>query len=105
MKHFVRGLLVFLSILASFGQKTVYADSILYATAAGAQQLYTLSRTDASATLIGSFGVPGFMAGLAYDAGHDILYGSTTSTNNLYSINRSTGSATLIGPLGVPLMH
>ena len=81
MKNTVRGLLVFLSILASFGQTIACADSILYSTDAGTQQLYTLSRADA-ATLIGSFGVPGVMAGLAYDGGHDILYGSTTSTNN-----------------------
>jgi hypothetical protein len=105
MKDFVKGILVVLPILAGFSGSVVHADSILYATDAMTQQLYTLSRTDASPTLIGSFGVPGAMAGLAYDAGNDILYGSNTVTSSLYSINRSTGSATLIGPFGVGLMH
>jgi hypothetical protein len=103
MKDFTKCVLGFQAILALFVQPTAYAEPILYAT--NMVQLYTLSRTHASATFIGSFGVLGYMAGFAYDAGNDILYGSTTATDNLYSINRATGSATLIGPFGIPLMH
>ena len=53
----------------------------------------------------GGFGVPGYMAALAYDPAKDVLYGTTTGNNNLYSISRSAGAATLIGGLGVDFMH
>ena len=74
-------------------------------------QLFTLSNADSSSSLVGSFGVIGAMAGLAYDREHDILYGSTLGTfgtlgrDNLYRIDRATGAATLIGALGDPWMH
>jgi len=77
----------------------------LYTTDTDTQQLFVVSTTDASTTLVGDFGVTGLMADLAYDALDQILLGTTTGTNNLYSIDRTTGAATLIGPLGVNLMH
>lgn len=84
---------------------TAAAPQQLYATDTETQQLFILSTTNGERSLVGSFGVSGYMGGLTYDARDDILYGTTTSTDCLYSINRVTGAATLIGSLGVSLMH
>lgn len=79
----------------------------LYAVDAQAKQLLTLSTVDGTSSLVGSFDIPGGMAGLTYDGDQDILYGSsvgdfvTPGKENLYRIDRATGAATLIGPLGV----
>jgi len=78
---------------------------LLYATDANNRTLHTVNTATGAATLVGSFGAPGYMAGLAYDPAKDVLYGTTTGDDRLYSINRSTGAATLIGGLGVKLMH
>ncbi len=85
--------------------KAEYLDCILYAADARTQKLHVLSPLDGSPTLVGAFGVGGYMAALAYDAPGDVLYGTTTRTDNLYAIDPSTGQATLIGPLGVSHMH
>jgi len=95
-----------LAICSAVGVQVVAtAETVLYASAARSQELYTLSPIDASASLVGNFAASGNMAGLAYDSQHDILFGSTTAPDNLYSINRVTGEATLIGPFGFRLMH
>ena len=83
----------------------LYAEAILYGSDADNQKLYTIDATNASAIEVGSFGVGGYMAGLAYDADNDIMYGTTTLTDKLYSIDYTTGGATFIGDLGVTLMH
>jgi hypothetical protein len=90
---------------ATFAGIDASAASLLYATDAETQELFVVSTTDGTASLVGSFGVSGFMADLAYDAVGDVLYGTTTGTDNLYTINRTTGAATLIGPLGQSFMH
>jgi hypothetical protein len=97
--------IILAGLLLSIGCPSLQGAPILYATDASAQTLNVLSLEDGSATLVGSFGVGGYMAGLAYDARNGILYGTTTGTDNLYSINTATGSATLIGPLGATYMH
>jgi len=91
--------------MAYVGSSIASANPLLYATDAGRQELFTLSITNGSGSLIGRFGVAGYMADLTYDSQNDILYGTTTLTDNLYTINRVTGAANLVGPLGVPLMH
>lgn len=84
-------------------------DSGLYATVmlfgSDTRALYIIDTTDASTMEVGSFGVEGIMAGLAYDANNDIMYGTTTKTDKLYLIDYTTGNATFIGDLGVSLMH
>ena len=77
----------------------------LYASDTATQELFILSTTDGSSTRVGSFGVAGSMASLAYDSRDDVLFGTTSDTDQLYSINRQTGSATLIGSLGVERMN
>lgn len=101
-RRVVASLLVSMAIL---GHQVALAAQALYATDTSTQELYELSPDDASATLVGPFGVDGFMADLAYDENHDILYGVTTGTDRLYTIDRTTGAATEIGPLRVGLMH
>jgi hypothetical protein len=91
--------------LATFAGIDASAASLLYATDAEARELFVLSPTDGSGSLVGSFGISGVMADLAYDAVGDVLYGTTTDTDNLYTINRTTGAAMLIGPLGQSFMH
>jgi hypothetical protein len=90
---------------ATFAGIDASAASLLYATDTDTQELFVVSPTNGTASLVGSFGVSGFMADLAYDAVGDVLYGTTTGTDNLYTINRTTGAATLIGPLGQSFMH
>ena len=53
------------------------------------QTLHTLSTADGSSTLVGSLGVGGYLAGLAYDPVDRVLYGTTSETENLYSIDPS----------------
>lgn len=91
-------------ILLSFSS-SVIADAILYGSDSDTQNLYAIDTTTTQTTLVGSFGVAGYMAGLAYDSDKDIMYGTTTGTNNLYSIDYKTGDTTLIGSLGVGLIH
>jgi DNA-binding beta-propeller fold protein YncE len=107
MEESMKNLLYVLWCLAALmvAEPAALADSTLYATDVTYQQLYILSKDDASATLVGPFGVAGYMAGLAYDAIDGILFGSTTGTDRLYAIDPSSGAVTLIGPLGFPLMH
>lgn len=81
------------------------AGFVLYASDTVTHQLFTLDPTNASATLVGGFGVASGMHGLAYDATDNILFGSDAVGNTLYRIDRSTGAATLIGPLGVSLIQ
>jgi hypothetical protein len=90
---------------AAFAGIDAPAASLLYATDAEARELFVVSTTDGTASLVGSFGISGIMADLAYNAVGDVLYGTTTDTDNLYTINRTTGAATLIGPLGQSFMH
>ncbi len=82
-----------------------HAGPVLYASDTHTNSLYSLDQTDASAALVGSFGVTDIMSGLGYDAQRDILFSTSTIRNDLYSIDRSTGFATWIGNLGVELMH
>jgi len=96
---------IFLMILCLSLSSELYAEAILYGSDADRQKLYTIDTTNASAIEVGSFGVEGYIAGLAYDADNDIMYGTTTGTNKLYSIDYMTGGATLIGDLGVTMMH
>ena len=90
---------------AHVGASIASPGMLLYAADAGTQQLFNLSTTDGSPSLVGAFGVPGDMAALTYDTRNDVLYGATTATDNLYTIDRVTGAANLIGALGVSLMH
>jgi hypothetical protein len=87
------------------GSISASAAPLLYATDTTTQQLFVLSTTNGSASLVGDFGVPRYMADLAYDPIGDILYGTTTLTDCHYVITRTTGAATLIGSLGISLMH
>lgn len=97
---------IFLMILCLILSSELYAaEAILYGSDADLQKLYTIDKTNASAIEVGSFGVGGYMAGLAYDADNDIMYGTTTGTDRLYSIDYRTGGANFIGDLGVTLMH
>ncbi len=96
---------IFLMILCLSLGSELYAEGILYGSDARTEKLYTIDPANATATEVGSFGVGGHMAGLAYDADNDIMYGTTTDTDKLYSIDYTTGGATLIGDLGVTLMH
>ena len=90
---------------AHVGASIASPGMLLYAADAGTQQLFNLSTTDGSPSLVGAFGVPGDMAALTYDTRNDVLYGATTATDNFYTIDRVTGAANLIGALGVSLMH
>jgi hypothetical protein len=81
------------------------AAAQLYATDSETQQLFILSTADGSSERVGSFGVSGSMASLAYDSRHDVFFGTTSDTEHLFSINRQTGSATLVGSLGVERMN
>ena len=105
MKTIVRRLTFLACLWAGMFDINASADSVLYATDASSQQLFTLSTATASRTLVGDFGVSGFMADLTYDGHTDTLFGTTTQTDTLYSINRATGVASSIGPLGISLMH
>ncbi len=81
------------------------ASAVLYASDSSSQKLFLVDQDDASVTEVGSFGVGGNMAGLAYDANHGIMYGVTTASDELYTINLSTGAAALVGGLNATLMH
>lgn len=94
-----------LAVLCLSLSSKLYAEAILYGSDTDNQKLYTIDATNAGAIEVGSFGVEGYMAGLAYDADNDIMYGTTTGTDKLYSIDYTTGSTTFIGDLGVTLMH
>jgi len=96
---------IFLMILSLSFSSDIYAGAILYGSDAYTQELYIIDQTNASTIKVGSFGVDGYMAGLAYDVDNDIMYGTTTGTDKLYSINYTTGHANLIGDLGFTLMH
>jgi hypothetical protein len=96
---------IFAIILCLSLDSVLYATVMLYGSDADTQELYIIDTSDAGTTKIGSFGVEGVMAGLAYDTDNDIMYGTTTVTDNLYSIDYTTGQATLIGDLGVSLIH
>lgn len=76
-----------------------YDDStgILYANTV--DSLYTVNPSDGSSTLVGGFGGPNLMIGIASD-GNGNLYGIDLGADALYSIDPSTGTATIIGPLG-----
>ena len=98
-------LTVLIVVLCLSLSSELYAEAILFGSDTVSQKLYTIDATNASAIEVGSFGVAGYMAGLAYDADNDIMYGTTTGTDKLYSIDYRTGGTTLIGDLGVTLMH
>jgi hypothetical protein len=63
-----------------------------------ATDLYTISSTTGSATLIGPFGTS-LMIAIAINMNGQ-MYGHDIGTDSIYSINKSTGSATLIGLTG-----
>lgn len=94
-----------LNLFLIFGMEHCVQATMLYGSDSDTGALYLIDTTTAESVEVGSFGVSGYMAGLAYDADNDIMYGTTTSTNKLYSIDYNTGSATLIGSLNVTLMH
>lgn len=96
---------IFLIILCLSLDSELYATVMLFGSDADTQELYIIDTTNASTIKVGSFGVEGNMAGLAYDTHHDIMYGTTTATDKLYSIDYTTGDATFIGDLGVSLIH
>jgi len=95
-------LLAFLFSFLAFVNTANAVTSTLYVADANNGTLHALSTADASTTLVGGFGVSGFMAGLAYDSANNILYGSSTGfqTSNLHTIDWTTGAATVIGPFG-----
>jgi len=96
--------LVISILILSLGPN-VFANDVLYGSDTNTKTLYTIDTSNATSTQVGSFGVDGYMAGLAYDSVNDIMYGTTTVTDILYSINYTTASATPIGNLGAELMH
>jgi hypothetical protein len=101
-------LLFFALTVHAFVSPTYTVASTLYVTDASNQTLHSLSTVDASTSLVGGFGVDGYMAGLAYDSVSNILYGGSTGymTANLHTIDWTTGTATVIGPFGGNLfMH
>jgi len=80
-----------------------YTDTMYGATG---DQLYTVDPYDASTELVGGFGVPYSVIGIASD-GEGNLYGNTvdfTADSQLYSIDPDTGEATLIGDTGLQLL-
>ena len=63
--------------------------------------LYTINKSTAAATLVGSFGVSQPFWDIALDnSGHAYLEESNGTTSTLYSVNLSTGHATSIGAIG-----
>ena len=93
------------NIFLFFDMEHCVQATMLYGSDSDTGALYLIDTTTAESVEVGSFGVSGYMAGLAYDADNDIMYGTTTSTNKLYSIDYSTGSATFIGDLNASYMH
>ena len=102
---YIHTLLLTMLVCLLVAASSVSGEVILFTTDTHTQNLHTLDPANGSSTLVGSFGVSGYMAGLGYDPANDILYGTTTATDKLYSINYSTGAASFIGDLGVTLMH
>jgi hypothetical protein len=75
-------------------------DGVLFATSIS--DLYTINRTTAVATHIGSLGTPGGgFVDLAFDASGNLFFQhSPDAPGTLYSVNTSSGFATAIGPIG-----
>jgi outer membrane protein assembly factor BamB len=96
---------IFLLIFCLCLTSSLHAEDLLYGSDTDTQELYSINTSNASIELVGSFGVEGYMGGLAYDSDNDIMYGTTTVTDKLYSIDYTTGSASFIGDLDAPLMH
>lgn len=65
--------------------------------AARGDELYSVSTTSGTATMVRDFANALSINGLAYDAGRDILYGSDYSGGNIYLIVPSTGVVSLLG--------
>ena len=105
MKTTINPTILFLCLTTCLRPADVQAELTLYATDTTSDNLFALSLTDGSGSVVGPFGSADAMGGLAYDAVNGILYGSDVASGNLYSINESTGAATLIGPLGARLMQ
>jgi len=67
----------------------------------GAAALYTIDLTDATKTLVGSFGTVPTLTGLTFSSDFSTLYAMNESgAKNLYKINPLTGSASHVGAFG-----
>ena len=75
---------------------------ILYGIAPCTDNIYTVDRFTAEATMIGAPGALGYgnPNGLAYDPVNDILYGTDNNTNALFTIDPQTGV-----PHEIAIMH
>jgi hypothetical protein len=99
-------LAVLVAIVEVWTLSAASGDVCLYTTnVTGENALYLVNPMTAGVQRVGSFGVEGFMSGLAHDAGSGVMYGVTSATNRLYRINVVTGAAALIGGVGVDPLH
>lgn len=69
----------------------------MFAGTGNSDMLYSLNTSNATASLVGEFGVNVGGHGLAYDPDSDVLLLSDFNTDRLYEINPDTGAATTIG--------
>ncbi len=79
---------------------------LLYGVSIHNHGLYSISRTNGAATLIGltgiAIGATTFNA-LGFDSDNGIMYMINTGTDSLYRVNLGNGNATLVGPLNGPI--